>query len=513
MKSLNSEATATAVIMDEGYNPVPQLNRPDLILIACISLIGLAVRLPYINQGLWIDEIKTLVHFARAPVLEILSKFDMNNHVLYSLCAHFSISWLGESAWTLRLPALLFGVGAISATYYLGRQLASRSEATLAALFMTLNYHFVWFSQNARGYTGLALGAVIATILFIQLVARKSPPARLIFAYAVVSALSVWIHLTAVVVIFVHGVVWLVLCVRAIRTDNFSAVAPPAKALFLGIFISVLMYAPMMGGTLENMEVVYQGSLVEKSPLVEYGTWKWAWEEFGKGLTRSMPGGWLFSIVLTATLLYGAISYLRQGYVAACLLLLPAMITPVLIFFFAGYFFPRFIFSYFPFLMLVAVRGGFELAAQFLRFLSRRQIVAIGIVLAMISATSVPGAWKPKQDFRAVADFIAQHRQPGDQVVCVRLTHFALSKYLGMNCKLAMNLETLENYDKRREKTWLIYSVPKFIAAQKPEMWAWIRVKAGSAKEYELVKTFEGTLSDGDIVVLLKQDNTTGKGQ
>jgi mannosyltransferase len=79
--------------------------------------------------------------------------------------------WLGESPWTLRLPALVWGAASIPALYYFGRQITHRREAFLATLFMVANCQHVWFSQNARGYTGLVLGALLTSSLFVQLVA------------------------------------------------------------------------------------------------------------------------------------------------------------------------------------------------------------------------------------------------------------------------------------------------------------------------------------------------------
>jgi uncharacterized membrane protein len=46
-------------------------------------------------------------------------------------------------------------VASIGALYLLGRAVAGPTEALFAAALMTVAYHHVWFSQNARGYSGL----------------------------------------------------------------------------------------------------------------------------------------------------------------------------------------------------------------------------------------------------------------------------------------------------------------------------------------------------------------------
>jgi uncharacterized membrane protein len=133
-------------------NPAPPWTRLDLGLVAILVVAAGALRFIGLNEGLWYDEIETLLKFIPLTAGEIFGNYQSrNNHIFYSLLAHYSVGWFSESAWALRLPAALFGVATIPATYYLGRQLAPRHEALLASALLTASYHHVWFSQNARG--------------------------------------------------------------------------------------------------------------------------------------------------------------------------------------------------------------------------------------------------------------------------------------------------------------------------------------------------------------------------
>src|SRR5262249_318850 len=148
-----------------------------------------------LDTCLWLDEVLTLTHYARPALGMILTSFpDQNQHMLYSVLGHISLDCFGESAWALRLPAVLFGVASIWALYALGGRIASRTEALLAAAMMTVSYHHVWFSQNARGYTGLLFFTLLSTWLFVRgLRAGRWP---LWGGYAVSVALGFWVHLT-----------------------------------------------------------------------------------------------------------------------------------------------------------------------------------------------------------------------------------------------------------------------------------------------------------------------------
>lgn len=136
------------------------------VLLAALITAGILLRAYQLNAGLWLDEILTLVKYARLPVGEIVTFYDSENqHFLYSLLARISLVSFGESVWALRLPAVIFGVLSIPTMYLLGCELTDRLEAMLAAALLTFSYHHVWFSQNARGYSGLLFWAILSSWL------------------------------------------------------------------------------------------------------------------------------------------------------------------------------------------------------------------------------------------------------------------------------------------------------------------------------------------------------------
>src|SRR5438093_4803204 len=125
-------------------------------VVAALTVLAALLRVPGLDASLWFDEIVTLVESVRQPLSEIVTTFPgYNDHPFYSLLAHRSVAGLGEHAWTVRLPAFVFGVAGIPVLYRLGAAVMGRSEGVMAALLLTVSYQHVWFSQNARGYTVL----------------------------------------------------------------------------------------------------------------------------------------------------------------------------------------------------------------------------------------------------------------------------------------------------------------------------------------------------------------------
>jgi len=504
--------TVTVPLLAQGVEARPRWTRLDYFLVGALVAAGLALRIPGLNQGLWIDEFATLFRYVRAPAAQIIQDTGaMNNHILYSLIAHYAVSWLGESAWALRLPAVVFGVAAIPALYQLGRQVAGREEAFLAALFMTLNYQFVWYSQNARGYTGLLFGAVLASILFIRLLASNKPSAWLILGYGVVAALSAWIHLTAAFVILAHGLIWLALVSKSNRAERFAAAFPVFLALFSAAVLTLALYAPMFWDEHNEIEEAMDASGVpsiaqgNESP-IRVAEITWVLQEFAQGLQRSVPGGWPVVVVVVFVLLTGIGSYLRQGVTTAGLLLLPALLTYLVIYWRVHYFFPRFLFGSAGFLLLFGVRGGFVVARLCLPFLSRRQVLLIGSLIALAGTALVPAAWQPKQDFAAAAQFIQDNRAPGDGVACLTQTIFSMKTVLGVDCDAVNSLAELIQIEALHERTWLIYTLPSSMENFAPKVLRRIQQPAAYVK----VKEFPGTLNGGDIIVLLKQSTPPG---
>ncbi|HWQ03181.1 MAG TPA: glycosyltransferase family 39 protein, partial [Candidatus Nitrosotenuis sp.] len=160
----------------------------------------------HLDRGLWLDEYYTLIRSIRRPLGEILTIFPGDTqHMLHAVLARIFVVLFGEHAWTIRLPAVMFGVGAVPALYFCAREMTSRREALLGSALLTVSYHHVWFSQNARGYTGMLFFTLLSTYFLLR--GLKSGERKLFVWYAVCAALGVFAHLTTVFLIAAHALV------------------------------------------------------------------------------------------------------------------------------------------------------------------------------------------------------------------------------------------------------------------------------------------------------------------
>ena len=108
-----------------------KLQRWEAGAVAALLALALVVRIVGLNASLWYDEVSTLTHFVRLPWGELATDFSsLNNHMFYSLQAKAAVELFGESAWALRLPALLMGMASLEG----GPAQAARDFAALREL-------------------------------------------------------------------------------------------------------------------------------------------------------------------------------------------------------------------------------------------------------------------------------------------------------------------------------------------------------------------------------------------
>ncbi len=117
-------------------------------------LIGVATRFTNVNSGLEYDEIWTLGNFAPLPLSRIFTDLALpNNHPLNTLGVKLCVA-LFDSPWTIRLPALLAGIGSLLLMPLIAFLWSRRRIAAwVATLLFALCHPAFLYAQQARGYS------------------------------------------------------------------------------------------------------------------------------------------------------------------------------------------------------------------------------------------------------------------------------------------------------------------------------------------------------------------------
>ena len=483
----------------------------SLVLTAMIalSLVALLLRLWNLNSDLWIDEVFTLLDFVRKPLGEIVTSFpSQNQHMLFSILGYASTGIFGESSWSLRLPSVVFGLASIWAFFFLSTRLVGTKEALLGSLLMTVSYHHIWFSQNARGYMGLLLFTILATWFWFEALTTNKWKWWLGYTAAIV--LGMWVHPTMAFVVAAHGILHLIALIWPGLVDSAGDTPDPRvgwrpfAAWLLSVTVTLQLYA------LSLPEFLAVG-LHEESKDSDWTNPIWVLTES----VQSLKIGFAGSAVLIfggAFVVFGWIRLFKHNRRAALLMVLPALLAGVSMLLLGHNIWPRFFFFSMGFGLLTVIHGAVELPKFIAGYLTtpragRQWMVSsagVGFCLLIViaSLTTLPRNYAmPKQSFSAAKKYVEEHKKSGDQIVAVRLAGVVYGSYLEPYWRVVGSETELETIEKENDRVWLIYTIPIEVKAFRPDLWQMIE------RDYEVVKVFPGTLSGGEVFVCQKKMN------
>lgn len=472
--------------------------------IAAIMALALALRAYKLDASLWFDEVETLVSYVRLPTGTLVTTYEnLNNHMLHSLLAQLSVGLFGESAWSLRLPAMLFGVASIWALWRLAHEIVSPWEARFAALLMAVSYHHVWFSQNARGYTGLLFFGLLATWLLVR--ALRRPSARVWLGFGLCLALSMYIHLTAMMFYLALGMAYLlVVCWQAATRQDASwrLVSLPLVGCAFGVALTLLLYAPIIEQMITAFTEVTVGTESEAyaESIAEWKSPLWMVEEIVRSLG---PIGFMVPIVV-GVLGVGVLSLFRRVPLVPLVLLLHVPVTVALLVAFSFRVWPRYFLTDIGLVSLLLVHGAFVLGrwGSGFRFVPEQlkgEGLAIAFAVAGIAASLVllpVNYLYPKQDYAGVEAYVEANRSADASVIALGRGADPFIVYFAPEWHKAETLEEVRTLFEPGKETWLVYTFPDVIEARHKDIFAAI------GASFEKAAYFPGTLSDGGFVVL-----------
>lgn len=470
----------------------------SLVTLAMILVAALLIRLHDLGIGIWFDEIVTHVSYMHMTLGEILTTYDnQNNHLLYTWLARLSLLTFGDSVWALRLPAVLLGVGSIWAVYLFAREVGTVREGLLAAAFLAFSYHHVWFSQNARGYTGLLFWTVISSWLLLRALREAKIGLWLLFGFA--TAAGLWTHVTMAFVLVAQGLVYLLSVYQstaATRRDQWLGGALGFGVAGLVTFQLYALVLPQLFNWQGPGVASWQGKVAVlpwKSPI-------WMIGELLNILNIGLGGGIL---LLSAVFIFGAgvIDFARKISPAVILFVVPILVGVSLILAVKSTLLPRLFFFAAGFAVVILVRG-LMLCGNWLSHVLRVNPMrgplvgaALCVCLVAVSGLSVARAYQPKQDYAAALDYVQDQRQPGDRILTVGLTVLPYQEYYKVDWDNVSTLKELDEVRSKGGKTWLVYTMPIVLQAAHPDIMERIE------KDFVAVKEFHGTVNGGNIVV------------
>lgn len=494
-----------------GEDGSPEGVGPELpwrwVLGGVLTLAGI-LRLVGLERQLWLDEISALTASIRRPVVEILTEWPLvTSHPLFDLLSHASAAALGETPLALRLPAALFGVAGVWALYRLGREVAGPLTGIVAAALLTVSFHHVFFSQNARGYTALVFFYVVATLVALPAARRRLGRGEGTL-YTASSALAAYSHPFGIFVAPGHVLCLGLVELRGRRDADVSGGEGLRGTSLLawggaGLGVAVLLYLPYLASILEmasqRIAMPTEGSRMGVGLLME------VIEGLQAGLGGTVP-----LVAATAIGGVGAWVWVRRHPVALALLVAPLALEAAALAALGVGLHPRYFLPALPVGLLVGASGLVVLVRGAARFaLSsrpdlRRRITALVLALAVLATAAPLSRYYryPKQDFTGALEEARRFAMRAGTPVGVYLAGHVLNGYYGADLASAEDLDDLESLEARHDSLVLITTLERVLEAHDPDLHRHIH------RSYERVGYLPGTVGDGAMRIYRGPDRT-----
>jgi mannosyltransferase len=463
-------------------------RQPRWGVVALLLVVATAARVIGLDQDFWIDETATAVTYLRLPWWKAVQTFQSaNQHLLYSLLGSLSFAAFGESEVAARLPAVVFGVLGVGALYFLGREVAPEREAVAAALLLAVSYHHVWFSQSARGYTGMIFFTILGTTFFLR--SLDGNRRRDWTGYVVCMTLGILCHLNSAFVVMGQAASYPLTLRRRKegRPHQRQATLRLASAVVSIAILSLAGHALVLTQMIEFFRTVDRTGL--------------GWTSIGSlapvvatGLLAGL--GILGAAVMAALLVAGLASYARQAPLLAALFILPAVFNAAAIVVLRYGAYPRSFLYVLPFVLLMAVRGAAVLGRVSARRSREIELAAVALLVSASVWALTFNYRYPKQDYRGALRHVMAVKGPDDEVAAVGLAAVTYRHYYGdPGLQFPQTPEELRALGAGGRRVWVLLTLPRDMRLRFPDLTRVIET------DFEPAGHFRGTLGDGDLYV------------
>jgi mannosyltransferase len=455
-------------------------DRTDWQLVTILTVIGAALRIVGSERSLWIDEISTLAWYIHAPAIEtFLQALTSNNHLLNSLLDRAAVMLFGEREWALRLPAIIFGTLSIPLLYFGVRRYSGRIEASLATLALTVSYHHIFFSQDARGYSGLVFGGLLGTFALLEALERR----------------SLWAWAAYCVGMFI--------CVSSVAV---GAVVLAGQLIAVSFYQPNLRFYAAFAFTSWLLLHFYFFVIPDVLGFIfgDYAHTEASWHS-SNALQDAVVRGLRLDAIILPVLLCGAAlvgigirSYFRQDKLLAALLLAPEAIMALALAATGVAFEPRFFIFMLPVVIIFAARGTSWMFDCIPTPLRPCFYAAAFVSMIAISAYQLRIWWHyPMQDFLGARQFVESRMQEGDAVVAVGIAGSGYHLYYWRDILVENRVSAIQDLMMHYPRVWLLYTFKPDMYQRRPKLMKF------ALDNFVEQQVFPGMVVDGEIHVSL----------
>jgi len=442
-------------------------------LLVIILLIGCLLRVTNLGAlGIWGDEAFSIV-ISQMRLARLMEATREVHPPLFRVLFHFWMLGVGTSEFAARYFALIPGMMLIPATYAVTRRLLNAPAAIVAALLTAISPFAVYYSQEARMYSQVALAATVSVYTFLRLLEQPDRASSSLFPLQ-----SRWLALYLAATLagmYTHFYMFFVMAAQSIYALWHWRKNRRALVSWIAVQIALAaLYLPWVFAQFGHLAGKASRRWEAWGPEGMADVWLKTLVSFSLGETRS-PNTQGLALPMIVVACAGLVVVLaRRRWLPARHAAFAAiyLIAPMLIAWAVGPLMPHYYERYLlPILPAFAALTAAGIAGLWLA----RKAIAAG-ALALVIVAQVPALANlnrspefDKGNYREIMATIAANAKPDDGLLLLNPEQDVLYAYYGKNNPLpvywfppaggwesAQNQRQMTKIEKNRQRLWLI---------------------------------------------------------
>jgi len=434
-----------------------------LYALILITALGAILRAVNLNQSFWGDEIIAITDFTK--LYRFWRYIELADHLLYTFFGLLSLKLFGESEIAFRLPTYIFGVLTISAIYYCAKGLFTKKEALIAAALICFSAFHIQYSNEARGYSALALVSLVSSFLFLKIIMQKQTGKfkKEIIAFCVLTVMGLLSHFYYIWVLFAQFFTTVSVLAAQRSTRNKNAYILTARtvsnlfaAMVIGLFLAFLIYGPEFIAAF----------------LHKYIGWKGAGEAVSlKAVSYLFTGSQMIGLGIgfAAAILFSLLNLWQKRkfiLVIYCIFLLifPFLIVKII----CKNAFTRYFIYSLPFLMILLAHVMVIFSDKFSCFGKRIILTALILTFILLQVPALAHYYRNYQagleDHRRVGRLIDKLAGDDDIISAIGLSNRQAQYYIKKHQVIYLSDKELNRQlESSGRRLWLIVTFPDFL--------------------------------------------------
>lgn len=209
-----------------------------------LILIGLELRLVFIDLPLWYDEAQSVLIAKMSFPLGIsnyLQNIDLQHTPLYFYILHFWINLFGESDIALKILSLIFGLLSIPYSYKLAKHFIEEKFALIAPLLITFNTFNIVYSTEVRMYSIVLFMTILSMNYLIEYI--KSDSKKTLLKLTLVNLLMPYTFIGAFVFVLAQIISTIIIYAKSKNLKEYLLSNGILGILLIPYFITLLDFS------------------------------------------------------------------------------------------------------------------------------------------------------------------------------------------------------------------------------------------------------------------------------